>query len=236
MWRLAWFAHALAHVAVPPLRRQHLLSRAADADAIRRDARRGRSSPRRCSGPACRRCSCTTCCCSARSSRRRVAMFVLARYLTGSRAAGVIAGIVFAFAPYRFEHYMHMELQWTMWMPLAFLGAAPHARHRQRGATALAHRRCSSRCRCCRASTTASSSRPCSASARCCCCLAAGEGALWPSVRALAPGAVLAALLCGAYATPYLETKSRDRRAAGGRAASPSARGHRATSSRRRTT
>ena len=23
--------------------------------------------------------------------------------------------------PYRFEHYMHMELQWTMWMPLAFL-------------------------------------------------------------------------------------------------------------------
>ena len=50
-----------------------------------------------------------------------VAMFALARYLTGSRAAGVIAGIVFAFAPYRFEHAMHMELQWAMWMPLAFL-------------------------------------------------------------------------------------------------------------------
>ena len=50
-----------------------------------------------------------------------VAMFALARYLTGSRGAGVIAGIVFAFAPYRFEHIMHMELQWTMWMPLAFL-------------------------------------------------------------------------------------------------------------------
>jgi hypothetical protein len=29
--------------------------------------------------------------------------------------------VVFAFAPYRFEHIMHMELQWTMWMPLAFL-------------------------------------------------------------------------------------------------------------------
>ena len=50
-----------------------------------------------------------------------VAMCALARYLTGSRGAGVIAGIVFAFAPYRFEHIMHMELQWAMWTPLAFL-------------------------------------------------------------------------------------------------------------------
>jgi hypothetical protein len=50
-----------------------------------------------------------------------LAMFVLARYLTGSRMAGVLAGIVFAFAPYRFEHIMHMELQWAMWTPLAFL-------------------------------------------------------------------------------------------------------------------
>ena len=48
-------------------------------------------------------------------------MYALARYLTGSRGAAVVAGMIFAFAPYRFEHYMHMELQWTMWMPLAFL-------------------------------------------------------------------------------------------------------------------
>ena len=48
-----------------------------------------------------------------------IAMFVLVNRLTRNRAAGVIAGIIFAFAPYRFEHYMHMELQWTMWMPLA---------------------------------------------------------------------------------------------------------------------
>jgi hypothetical protein len=47
-------------------------------------------------------------------------MFVLARRLTGSAGAGVTAGVVFAFAPYRFEHYMHMELQWTVWMPWAF--------------------------------------------------------------------------------------------------------------------
>jgi hypothetical protein len=49
------------------------------------------------------------------------AMYALCRYLTGSRGAALIAGIVFAFAPYRFEHIMHMEMQWTMWMPLGFL-------------------------------------------------------------------------------------------------------------------
>ena len=49
------------------------------------------------------------------------AMFALVRYLTGSRGAGLIAGIVFSFAPYRFDHFMHMELQWAMWTPLAFL-------------------------------------------------------------------------------------------------------------------
>ncbi len=50
-----------------------------------------------------------------------VAMFSLVRYLTGSRGAALLAGAVFGFAPYRFEHIMHMELQWTMWIPLAFL-------------------------------------------------------------------------------------------------------------------
>jgi hypothetical protein len=49
-----------------------------------------------------------------------VSMFTLARHVTGSTGAAITAGIVFAFAPYRFDHYMHMELQWTMWTPLAF--------------------------------------------------------------------------------------------------------------------
>jgi hypothetical protein len=49
------------------------------------------------------------------------AMFSLVHYLTRSRGAALLAGTIFAFAPYRFEHIMHMELQWTMWMPLAFL-------------------------------------------------------------------------------------------------------------------
>lgn len=47
-------------------------------------------------------------------------MYVLARQFSDSAAAGIAAGIIFAFAPYRFDHYMHMELQWTMWMPWAF--------------------------------------------------------------------------------------------------------------------
>ena len=46
-------------------------------------------------------------------------MFVLVERLTRNRAAAVIAGIIFAFAPYRFDHYMHMELQWTIWVPWA---------------------------------------------------------------------------------------------------------------------
>jgi hypothetical protein len=49
-----------------------------------------------------------------------VGMFTLARHLSGSTGGGVAAGIVFAFVPYRFDHYMHMELQWTVWMPWAF--------------------------------------------------------------------------------------------------------------------
>lgn len=49
-----------------------------------------------------------------------VGMFVLARHLSGSDAAAVVAGVIFAFAPYRFDHYMHMELQWAVWMPWAF--------------------------------------------------------------------------------------------------------------------
>ena len=47
-------------------------------------------------------------------------IFMLAVHLTGSRAAGITAGIIFAFVPYRFDHYMHMELQWTVWVPWAF--------------------------------------------------------------------------------------------------------------------
>jgi hypothetical protein len=48
-----------------------------------------------------------------------VGMFLLVRDLSGSAAAGIISGIVFAFAPYRFDHYFHLELLSAQFMPLA---------------------------------------------------------------------------------------------------------------------
>jgi hypothetical protein len=47
------------------------------------------------------------------------AMYYLVRALTGSRAAAVVSGTIFAIYPYRFEHYSHLELQMVMGLPLA---------------------------------------------------------------------------------------------------------------------
>jgi hypothetical protein len=48
-------------------------------------------------------------------------MFLYARHLTNSASAALLAGIVFAFVPFRFDHLHHLELQATMFMPLALL-------------------------------------------------------------------------------------------------------------------
>ena len=45
-------------------------------------------------------------------------MFVLVRYLTGDIRAALVSAVVFTLAPYRIEHLIHLELQWTVWMPL----------------------------------------------------------------------------------------------------------------------
>jgi hypothetical protein len=47
------------------------------------------------------------------------AAFLLARRLTGNVGAAMVAGVIYAFAPYRFTHYMHLELQLVFWIPLA---------------------------------------------------------------------------------------------------------------------
>jgi hypothetical protein len=44
---------------------------------------------------------------------------VLVRYLTGNAGAAVLAGIVFAFLPYRIDHFPHLQLQQTQFIPLA---------------------------------------------------------------------------------------------------------------------
>ena len=47
------------------------------------------------------------------------------RPLTGSARAAFIGGLLYGFYPYRFEHYSHLELQMTYWMPLALLAHPP---------------------------------------------------------------------------------------------------------------
>lgn len=49
-----------------------------------------------------------------------VAMFVLARHLTGSPAASLVGAAVYTLLPYRIEHVMHLELQWAMFIPLTW--------------------------------------------------------------------------------------------------------------------
>ena len=45
-------------------------------------------------------------------------MFVLVRHLSGNTDAALVAAAIFTLVPYRVEHFMHLELQWTVWMPL----------------------------------------------------------------------------------------------------------------------
>ncbi len=49
------------------------------------------------------------------------AMWLYAARLTGNAAAAVVAGVIYAFVPFRFDHFMHLELQATFFLPLALL-------------------------------------------------------------------------------------------------------------------
>ena len=49
-------------------------------------------------------------------------MYLLARSLTGSRPAAVVAGVVFAFAPYRADHWSHLQVLSSGWMPISLWG------------------------------------------------------------------------------------------------------------------
>ena len=50
-----------------------------------------------------------------------VTMYTLVRALTGQPPAALVAAVIFAFYPFRFEHYSHFELQFSFWMPLVLL-------------------------------------------------------------------------------------------------------------------
>ena len=49
------------------------------------------------------------------------AMWRYALHLTGETGPPIVAGIIFAFVPYRFDHYHHLELQATIFLPLTLL-------------------------------------------------------------------------------------------------------------------
>ena len=48
-----------------------------------------------------------------------VGVALLVRRLTGNSGAAIVAGLVFAFPPYRIDHYAHLQLQQTQFIPLA---------------------------------------------------------------------------------------------------------------------
>jgi hypothetical protein len=52
-------------------------------------------------------------------ARSGVGVALLVRRLTGHTGAAILAGIVFAFPPYRIDHYAHLQLQQTQFIPLA---------------------------------------------------------------------------------------------------------------------
>ncbi len=49
----------------------------------------------------------------------------------------MLAGIAFAFVPFRFDHFMHLELQATFFLPLTLLGLERTLETRSRRAAAL---------------------------------------------------------------------------------------------------
>jgi hypothetical protein len=51
-----------------------------------------------------------------------VGMYLLVRELTGRRTAAFVAGLAFAYAPYRLSQYAHLQVLSSYWMPLVLLG------------------------------------------------------------------------------------------------------------------
>jgi hypothetical protein len=55
--------------------------------------------------------------------------FVLARKMTGSTVAAIVAGLLFGFVPFRFDHLAHLQMVWGGWLPLS-LAALLHLHER----------------------------------------------------------------------------------------------------------
>ena len=53
-------------------------------------------------------------------------MYLLVRSLVGSAWPAAVSAVAFAFYPFRFEHFLHMELLSAFWMPLALWALHKH--------------------------------------------------------------------------------------------------------------
>ena len=133
-----------------------------------------------------------------------VGMFVLARELTGSRGAGITAGLIFSFAPYRFDHYMHMELQWIMWTPWAFW-----ALHRTFATGAVRYGLMTGLFVGLQMLSSIYYGLLLGTLLGLCaiCLLLAAHGKRLRVFKALLAGGAVAAIVCAAYAVPYLASK-----------------------------
>jgi len=63
-------------------------------------------------------------------------MYLLARSLTGNRLAAALAGVIFAFAPYRADHLSHLQMLSSGWMPISLWGLHRFLSSGSRGALA----------------------------------------------------------------------------------------------------
>jgi len=65
-------------------------------------------------------------------------MYLLVRELTGSAVAALVAGLLFAFAPYRLAQSSHVQVLSSQWMPFVFYGLARYVRSSGSRSLALA--------------------------------------------------------------------------------------------------
>ena len=60
-------------------------------------------------------------------------MFLLVREITGSAKAGLVAGLIYAFAPYRVPQFSHVQVISSQWMPFVLYGLRRYFQTRRIG-------------------------------------------------------------------------------------------------------
>ena len=132
-------------------------------------------------------------------------MFVLTRYLTRNDDAALVAAVVFTLVPYRIEHLMHLELEWTVWMPLAFwaLHRAFHSRSSKAGVW-VGMFICLQVLSCVYYGVFLSMV----VSLIAILLIASRPAESWRALPGLAAGALIGAVISGIYAVPYRESAS----------------------------